>query len=113
MRHAVDLDQGCLDIVPLELLTNRFALHLRHHTVEFLLELLEARGGLASLAALFQETANASRPRTAGAMTLFTAFVTPFPPNRFLSPSRSSRASRLPVDAPKAHPRGRNRHLRA
>src|SRR5687767_13352009 len=29
-----------------------------------------------------------------------TAFATPFPKNRFESPSRSSRASRSPVDAP-------------
>ncbi len=32
--------------------------------------------------------------------TLFTAFCTPLPPNRALSPSRSSSASNSPVDAP-------------
>src|SRR5438094_2215275 len=40
---------------------------------------------------------------SSGAMTsstLLTAFKTPFPPKRFLSPSRSSAASCAPVDAP-------------
>ena len=50
---------------------------------------------------------SASRPTTAGAMsslTLPTALATPLPPKRFLSPSRSSRASRVPVDAPDGTP---------
>jgi len=45
----------------------------------------------------------ASYPTSLGAITRFTlrtAFVTPFPMNRFGSPSRSSTASRVPVDAP-------------
>src|SRR3989442_3823538 len=45
----------------------------------------------------------ASIPSTSLAMrefTLSTAFVTPLPRKRFLSPSRSSSASRDPVDAP-------------
>ena len=45
----------------------------------------------------------ASRPQTASliAVLIFsTAFVTPFPPYLPLSPSRSSRASNSPVDAP-------------
>ena len=47
--------------------------------------------------------ASASLPISAGAMvslTAATAFVTPLPRYRDLSPSRSSSASRLPVDAP-------------
>ncbi len=42
-------------------------------------------------------------PSKAGAITFstfFTAFVTPFPPNRFDLLSRSSSASRVPVEAP-------------
>src|SRR4051794_32671555 len=46
----------------------------------------------------------ASWPRSASAISPFTAaataFRTPLPPNRLLSPSRSSTASRVPVDAP-------------
>src|SRR3954463_8602171 len=45
----------------------------------------------------------ASWPRSASAIAPFTAataFRTPLPPYRFLSPSRSSTASRVPVDAP-------------
>ena len=45
----------------------------------------------------------ASYPRSLGAITLLTfrtAFVTPFPRKYFGSPSRSSTASRVPVDAP-------------
>src|SRR3954452_10162852 len=46
---------------------------------------------------------SASWPRSASAISPFTAataFRTPLPPNRPLSPSRSSTASRVPVDAP-------------
>ena len=45
----------------------------------------------------------ASMPSISGAIvssTLLTARDTPFPPYRWVSPSRSSTASRLPVDAP-------------
>ena len=44
-----------------------------------------------------------SRPKSFGAMvplTFATALRTPLPPYRFLSPSRSSRASFSPVEAP-------------
>src|SRR5205823_4514913 len=46
---------------------------------------------------------NASHPLSTGAifsLTLATAFLTPFPPNRFLFPSRNSHASCSPVLAP-------------
>ena len=46
---------------------------------------------------------NASRPKRASRIspfTLATAFKTPLPPKRDLSPSRSSMASRTPVEAP-------------
>ena len=56
MRLALDLHERRVDVVPLQFLTGCLALHLRDQAMEFLLELLEARGGFAGLAALFQET---------------------------------------------------------
>ena len=59
-----------------------------------------------SRASIFISIARCSKtfsPLRAGAMILFTfstALRTPFPPYRFLSPSRSSRASFSPVEAP-------------
>ena len=58
---------------------------------------------------------SASWPRSASAISPFTAataFRTPLPPNRPLSPSRSSTASRVPVTRPRAPRRARVLHSR-
>src|SRR3990170_5111921 len=64
---------------------------------------LPAEPSRSSSSASIARWSSASSPATAGAIavtTLSIAFRTPLPPNRFGSPSRSSRASCSPVEAP-------------